>query len=149
MTRGNPPRQQRPPLSPSRRLIQAGRPTSVQLVAPSAGHFTKGRSRDMLQLAPRLPDAFVDVEHLEEVLTTPNPQVVADFGGLDGDLVILGVGGKIGPTLARLAKRAAPDKRIIGVARFSDKGLRKKLADWGVECLEADLLDRKQIEALP
>ena len=103
----------------------------------------------MLQSAPSLPEAFEDVEHLEETMTTPNPQVVVDFGGLDGDLIILGVGGKIGPTLARLAKRAAPDKRIIGVARFSDKGLRKKLTGWGVECLEADLLDRKQIEALP
>ena len=103
----------------------------------------------MPQSAPSLPDAFEDVEHLEDVMTTPNPQVVADFGGLDGDLIILGVGGKVGPTLARLAKRAAPDKRIIGVARFSDKGLRKKLAGWGVECLEADLLDRKRIEALP
>jgi nucleoside-diphosphate-sugar epimerase len=107
------------------------------------------RNRDMLQSASSLPDAFEDVEHLEDVMTTPNPQVVADFGGLDGDLIILGVGGKIGPTLARLAKRAAPDKRVIGVARFSDKGLRKKLAGWGVECLEADLLDRKRIEALP
>ena len=103
----------------------------------------------MLQSALSLPDAFEDVEHLEDVMTTPNPQVVADFGGLDGDLIILGVGGKVGPTLARLANRAAPDKRIIGVARFSDKGLRKKLAGWGVECLEADLLDRKRIEALP
>jgi nucleoside-diphosphate-sugar epimerase len=82
-------------------------------------------------------------------MTSPNEQVIADFGGLDGDLVILGVGGKIGPTLARLAKRSAPNKRIIGVARFSEKGLREKLTDWGVECIEADLLDRKQIEALP
>ena len=102
----------------------------------------------MPQSAPSLPNAFEEVEHLEDIMTTPNPQVVVDFGGLDGDLIILGVGGKIGPTLARLAKRAAPDKRIIGVARFSDKGLRKKLAGWGVECLEADPLDRKQIEGV-
>ena len=47
---------------------------------------------------------------------------------LPGDLIILGVGGKIGPTLARLAKRAAPGKRVVGVARFSEKGLREKLA---------------------
>jgi len=103
----------------------------------------------MLQSATSLPEGFQDVEHLEDVMTSPNQQVIADFGGLEGDLIILGVGGKIGPTLARLAKRSAPDKRIIGVARFSEKGLRKKLTDWGVECIEADLLDRKQIEALP
>jgi nucleoside-diphosphate-sugar epimerase len=103
----------------------------------------------MLQSAISLPDRLRDVEHLEEVMTTPNPEVVAEFGDLNGDLIILGVGGKIGPTLARLAKRAAPEKRIIGVARFSDKELCKKLTAWGIECIEADLLDRKQIETLP
>ena len=59
------------------------------------------------------------------------------------------MGGKIGPTLARLAKRAAPGKRVVGVARFSEKGLREKLTGCGVECIAADLLDREQIEALP
>jgi nucleoside-diphosphate-sugar epimerase len=61
----------------------------------------------------------------------------------------LGVGGKIGPTLARLAKRAAPGKRVVGVARFSEKGLRAQLTGWGIECIEADLLDRAQVDALP
>jgi nucleoside-diphosphate-sugar epimerase len=103
----------------------------------------------MSQSLISMPDLLRDVAHLEEVMTTPNPEVITEFGGLDGDLIILGVGGKIGPTLARLAKRAAPDKRIIGVARFSDKELRKKLTAWGVECIEADLIDRNQIEALP
>src|SRR5204863_6706038 len=68
---------------------------------------------------------------------------------LDGDLIILGVGGKIGPTLARLAKRAAPGRRVVGVARFSEKGLREALAAAGIECIAADLLDRKQIDGLP
>ncbi len=68
---------------------------------------------------------------------------------LPGDLIILGVGGKIGPTLARLAKRAAPGKRVVGVARFSEPGLREKLTACGIECIAADLLDREQIEALP
>src|SRR5262249_42385886 len=63
--------------------------------------------------------------------------------------IILGVGGKIGPTLARLAKRAAPEKRVVGVARFSESGLRAKLEAGGIECLSADLLDRKQVDALP
>jgi nucleoside-diphosphate-sugar epimerase len=103
----------------------------------------------MLQSVTSMPNHFRDIEHLEDVMTSPDPQVVAEFGQLDGDLIILGVGGKIGPTLARLAKRAAPDKRIIGVARFTEIGLREKLSAWGVECIEADLLDRKQVEALP
>ena len=98
---------------------------------------------------PSLPDRFRDVEHLEGVMTSPSEALVGDLRKLSGDLIILGVGGKIGPSLARLAKRAAPSKRVVGVARFSESGLRDKLTDWGVECLTADLLDRSQIEALP
>jgi nucleoside-diphosphate-sugar epimerase len=96
-----------------------------------------------------LPDRFRDVAHLEDVMTTPSPELVAELGKLDGDLIILGVGGKIGPTLARLAKRAAPQKRIVGVARFSEKGLRESLTASDIECVAADLLDRAQIDALP
>src|ERR1044071_9393574 len=96
-----------------------------------------------------LPDRFRDVEHLEEVMTTPSPELGAELGKIDGDLIILGVGGKIGPTLARLAKRAAPGKRVVGVARFSEKGLREALTAHGIECIADDLLDRAQIDALP
>jgi nucleoside-diphosphate-sugar epimerase len=55
----------------------------------------------------------------------------------------------MGPTLARLARRADPSRRIIGVARFSEEGLREQLEKHGIECIAADLLDRKQVEALP
>ena len=96
-----------------------------------------------------LPDRFRDVDHLEEVMTEPSAALIAAFEQIPGDLIILGVGGKIGPSLARLAKRAAPGKRVVGVARFSEGGLREKLSAWGVECVEADLLDRDQIDALP
>lgn len=96
-----------------------------------------------------LPNRFEGVEHLEDVMTAPDPALVAEFSRLPGDLIILGIGGKIGPTLARLARRAAPDKQILGVARFSEKGLREKLTAWGIECVEADLLDRDQVERLP
>ncbi len=96
-----------------------------------------------------LPDRLHDVTHLDDVMTTPSPALVAELGTLPGDLIILGVGGKIGPTLARLAKRAAPGKRVVGVARFSEAGVREELAAAGVECMAADLLDRSQIEALP
>jgi len=96
-----------------------------------------------------LPDRFRDVAHLEDVMTTPGPVLVEELARIDGDIIILGVGGKIGPTLARLAKRAAPGKRVVGVARFSGKGLREALTSQGIECIAADLLDRKQVEALP
>jgi nucleoside-diphosphate-sugar epimerase len=68
---------------------------------------------------------------------------------VDGDILVLGVAGKMGPTLARMAKRAAPRKRVVGVARFSDTGARSQLEKAGVETLVTDLLDRKQIENLP
>ena len=82
-------------------------------------------------------------------MTRPTPQLQADLARADGDILVLGVGGKMGPTLARMAKRAAPGKRIIGVARFSEAGLREKLEAWGIECVAADLLERAALERLP
>jgi nucleoside-diphosphate-sugar epimerase len=103
----------------------------------------------MSQSAAALPDRFRDVEHLEEVMTTPSAELTAELRELPGDLVILGVAGKIGPTLARLAKRAAPGKRIVGVARFSEPSARRELDAAGIDCITADLLDREQVQALP
>jgi nucleoside-diphosphate-sugar epimerase len=96
-----------------------------------------------------LPDRFETVEVLEEFMTAPTPALTRDLAGLKGDIMVLGVGGKMGPTLARMAKRAAPDKRVIGVARFSEPGLRERLESQGVECIACDLLDRAAIERLP
>jgi nucleoside-diphosphate-sugar epimerase len=96
-----------------------------------------------------LPASFRDEAELEEVMTRPSPALVADLAAVPGDLLILGVGGKMGPTLARLAKRADPKRRVIGVARFSEKGLREKLEGWGIECVAADLLDRDAVARLP
>ena len=74
-----------------------------------------------------LPTAFTDEDDLEEFMSRPDPRLEADLAALDGDIMVLGVGGKMGPTLARLAKRAAPDKTVIGVARFSEPGLADRL----------------------
>jgi nucleoside-diphosphate-sugar epimerase len=79
----------------------------------------------------------------------PSAELIDDLARVDGDIIILGVGGKMGPTLARMAKRAAPDKRVIGVARFSERGLREKLEEQDVECLQCDLLDRPALDRLP
>ncbi|WP_425386940.1 NAD-dependent epimerase/dehydratase family protein [Elioraea tepidiphila] len=87
----------------------------------------------------------VTEEDLEEALSRPPP----GFALPPGDILILGVGGKMGPTLARLARRADPARRIIGVARFSEPGLRNRLDAWGVETIEADLLDRTALVRLP
>jgi len=96
-----------------------------------------------------LPERFDSVEALEEFMTRPSSALGAALGALDGDIMVLGVGGKMGPTLARLAKRAAPGKRVIGVARFSEPGLRAQLDGHGVETIAGDLLDRDFVFGLP
>lgn len=96
-----------------------------------------------------LPERIEDVDALEELLSRPSQALIDDLARLEGDIVVLGVGGKVGPTLARLAKRAAPRKRVIGVARFSDAEVRRRLEAAGVETVACDLLEREQVSRLP
>ncbi|MFC3228531.1 NAD-dependent epimerase/dehydratase family protein [Marinibaculum pumilum] len=96
-----------------------------------------------------LPERIADVDALEELLSRPSPAVIRDLSALDGDIILLGAGGKIGPSLARMARRACPGRRIYAVARFSEAGVREGLEADGIECLTADLLDRAAIEGLP
>ena len=97
----------------------------------------------------QLPASFSDEDALEEFMTRPTKALIDDLLSLDGDILILGVGGKMGPTLARLARRAAPQKTIIGVSRFTNPGLKKKLENWDVETIKADLMDRGTLANLP
>lgn len=99
--------------------------------------------------AANLPSGFADAEALDQFLATPSHALAADLATLSGDIMVLGVGGKMGPTLARLARNAAPDKRVFGVARFSEAGLRDNLERHGVETIACDLLDRDAIAGLP
>lgn len=98
-------------------------------------------------------ERIADVEQLEELLSRPTPQAVAAMGRLQGDLIVLGVAGKIGPTLARMARRASDaagvPRRVIGVARFSTPELRQRLDRQGIETIACDLLDPAQLAALP
>ncbi|RJF78884.1 NAD-dependent epimerase/dehydratase family protein [Rhodopseudomonas palustris] len=103
---------------------------------------------DFLQ-AHDLPATIETEEALEELLSRPTVWLPQLLEQAPGDIMVLGVGGKVGPTLARMAKRAAPNKRVIGVARFSEKGLRERLESWGIETISCDLLDRSALEALP
>jgi NAD dependent epimerase/dehydratase family len=90
---------------------------------------------------------------LEEILSRPSEADTAAMARLDGDLLILGAGGKMGPSLARRARRAAEKagvrKRIVAVARFSDNDLRKSLASDGIETLVCDLLVPGALAKLP
>ena len=98
-------------------------------------------------------NSIPDVAALEDLLSEPTQETIAAMGSLDGDLVILGVGGKMGPTLARMAKRAfalaGVSRRVIGVSRFSTSNLQEKLQSWGVETHPCDLLDLKSYSQLP
>jgi nucleoside-diphosphate-sugar epimerase len=92
-------------------------------------------------------------EQLEEVLTTPGPALVESIRSLPGPLLILGAGGKMGPTLAVLARRAADAARqkldIIAVSRFGDARSRESLEKRGVQTLSCNLLDAQAVSRLP
>lgn len=90
-----------------------------------------------------------DVDALEDRLSCPDDDVVSDLSDLDGDLLILGASGKMGPTLARMAKRAAPEKIVFAVARFSDPSVSEALQVHGIETIQCDLLDPSSIAELP
>lgn len=100
-----------------------------------------------------LPNRIADVEELDLLLSEPPAYVVEALRGLEGDLLVLGVGGKMGPTLARMAVRASAAagrrRRVIGVARFSESGLEDRLRAWGVDTIRGDLLDRGTLAKLP
>lgn len=100
-------------------------------------------------MAARGPSA----DRLEDRLSEPLPPDVECMGGLHGDILVLGVGGKMGPTLARLALRASraagSPRRVIGVSRFTRAGLRQRLEGWGVETIAADLLSPRCLRNLP
>jgi nucleoside-diphosphate-sugar epimerase len=92
-------------------------------------------------------------ELLYRHLLQPSHALLADMATLEGDILILGVGGKMGPAIARLARQAAEaagvDKKIIGVSRFSEPDLQKQLNKDGIRTISADLLEDDQLNALP
>ncbi len=92
-------------------------------------------------------------QQLEGLLSEPSDNDVRAMAELEGDLLILGVAGKMGPSLAkraaRAAKRASLKKRIIGVARFSDPDIRQELDAAGIETISADLLESGSVAKLP
>lgn len=100
-----------------------------------------------------LPSAIADEAHLDELLSEPTPRVVETMARVRGDIVVLGVAGKMGPTLARMARRASDAagvaRRVIGVARFSEAAHEAELRAHGVETIKCDLLDEAAVATLP
>ncbi|WP_098741660.1 NAD(P)-dependent oxidoreductase [Paenibacillus sp. EZ-K15] len=96
---------------------------------------------------------MLTVAELEAKLAEPSAQLVADLASLEGDILVLGVGGKMGPSLARLAANAVREggggKRIIGVSRFSNQEARRELEEAGVQTISCDLLNDGELQQLP
>ena len=92
-------------------------------------------------------------EKLNTMLTTPSAALAEELAALDGDILVLGAGGKMGPTLCTLAKNAlraaGSDRRVIAVSRFSDPLAAELLRAGGVELVSADLLQPGVLESLP
>lgn len=103
-------------------------------------------------------DKIGSERELDDLLSTPSPAVVEQIGELDGDIMILGVAGKIGPGLSMTAVRAIESanknrefsgKRVFGVSRFSDTLVEERLRRSGVETIRCDLLDESAVKRLP
>ncbi len=94
-----------------------------------------------------------EIETLETSLLKPSDALVADMKALDGDIILLGVGGKMGPSMARLARQAVElagvKKRIIGVSRFSEVHTKAALERDNIETFNADLLNEDDLASLP
>jgi dTDP-4-dehydrorhamnose reductase len=111
-----------------------------------------------LSAAGRVPPAPADADALDELLSRPRAPTVDALAACPGDVVILGAGGKMGPTLARLVARAAADadarpggrpRRVTAVSRFSSPQARTALESGGVATIACDLLDRASVARLP
>ncbi|MHC4885377.1 MAG: NAD-dependent epimerase/dehydratase family protein, partial [Planctomycetota bacterium] len=90
---------------------------------------------------------------LDEMLSVPSGALVEMMKRLDGDVMILGIAGKMGMTLGRMAVLAAQEagveKTVYGVARFSQEGSQEVLNDWGIETIKCDLLNLDSVKQLP
>lgn len=99
------------------------------------------------------PPAPRSDEELDGLLSTPGDATIAALASVPGDVIVLGAGGKMGPTLARMAARArdvaGARRRIIAVSRFSATGTEWFLNEAGVETIACDLLDRDAVSRLP
>ncbi|MBW6537281.1 MAG: hypothetical protein K0B11_19895 [Mariniphaga sp.] len=99
------------------------------------------------------PKNIANEAELDELLSRPSSETVEWFKRLDGDILFLGIAGKIGPSLARMAKRACNEagvkKQITGVSRFCNTNEKAQIEKWGIETIPGDLLDRNFLESLP
>lgn len=118
--------------------------------------FWSERTSLVVQTEPDRPAdraVIASVAGLEEALSRPSPGVVEALRKVPGDILVLGAAGKMGPSLARMARRAADElgdgRAVVAVSRFSDPGARDQMDGWAVRTIAADLMDRGALAALP
>lgn len=99
------------------------------------------------------PEKITNEEQLEELISRPTPETIEMFYRLNGDIMFLGIGGKIGPSIVRMAKRACIEagvtKKIYGVSSFKSEEQRKSIEQLGIKTIRGDLLDPTFIKTLP
>jgi nucleoside-diphosphate-sugar epimerase len=99
------------------------------------------------------PTTIRDAAHLDDLLSDPSDAAVAALRKIDGDILVLGAGGKMGPTLARMARlasdRAGVARRVIAASRFSSPQHEEDLRSHGIDTIRCDLLDEAAVAGLP
>jgi nucleoside-diphosphate-sugar epimerase len=105
-------------------------------------------------MTPAVPPAPASAAELLSALSTPTPALLGTLHDIDGDVIILGAGGKMGPSLTLMLRRALDaigrtQTRVTAVSRWSDTAAADALRTAGVEVRHADLLDRAAVDALP
>ncbi len=103
---------------------------------------------------PNIEEGMIDISAidesgLEDILSEPTEATKKVITTLKGDIVVLGAGGKMGPTLAMMLKKASGNKNIYAVSRFGDKAVKARIEEAGVKTIEADLLDESSYSKLP
>lgn len=97
-----------------------------------------------------MPASITNEVDLDDVLSTPRRETIAALGACPGDIIVLGAGGKMGPTLARMAVRATSgSRRVMAVSRWSSRDAERALNDAGVDTIQCDLFDRDAVARLP
>ena len=113
-------------------------------------HRTKLQSQTGMTMGAPPPNSE---DELERLLSEPTPGVLETLRHTEGDILVLGAGGKMGPTLARMARRALdavqPKAKVIAVSRFSQSGAEHRLRAASVETISCDLTDRAAVDTLP
>ncbi|MGL1890522.1 MAG: NAD(P)-dependent oxidoreductase [Spirochaetaceae bacterium] len=100
-----------------------------------------------------IPQSFNNIKELDDFISTPDNELISFIDNLDGDIMILGIGGKVGSHVGFLARNAIIQgenhKKVYGVSRFSDKGIQLELESYGIETIKCDLLDQEGVSRLP